>query len=96
MNAAAIPIVGQQIVVLGFTVVVSAQCRCEKTGYVSLNMMQGQSGFNVSLGTCPSCRRQYQITGVRSDPRTGALMFDVNIGEPAPLVPASNADARPS
>lgn len=83
-NAATVPIVGQPLAVLGYTIVVSVQCRCAQTGIVTLVMTQSVSGQGSGVGVCPGCRRALHIHAVHET--NGGLQFEVAMGETVGVV----------
>ena len=86
----AVPIVGQPVVVLGWTLVVNARCQCDRPQVVQLVIAQGELGRNANLGMCPSCGRALHIAQLTMDAH-GQLQFGLQVGAapPAPIGSAS-------
>lgn len=80
---AAIPIVGQPVVVLGWTLVVNARCQCDRPTVVQLVIAQSELGRNANLGMCPHCARQMHIAQVTMDAQ-GQLQFGLQLGASTP------------
>jgi hypothetical protein len=78
-----IPILGQAIVVRGFTVMVLAQCQCHASGMLQLAIQINSGGVFAMPVMCPSCRASYAIQGFQQD-QTGMLQFTMSRSEPAP------------
>ena len=74
-----IPSVGQQIVVEGYTIAVSARCQCASSGSpVLISLTCSASGTAITAGVCPKCKLAYSIQGMELDAQA-RLKFGVAI-----------------
>ena len=80
--ASDVPILGQPVDVLGWTLVVQVQCRCERTGVLQLVMIQTPIGRGTNPLPCPSCGRLLHIQTLSMTP-TGNLAFALGIDDSA-------------
>lgn len=81
-----VPIVGQPFTLKNFFVTVQIVCNCEGKEPVLL--------VGNGIGTCPGCRRGFQLQGIQSNPR--GLEFRIGLitpqasAAPAPEPPAAS------
>lgn len=74
-----VPIIGQQLVVEGYTVAVAARCQCQPSGsLVALSVTVGGSGTIAPPNTCARCGLGYSVQGMQMDAQ-GRLIFQVAV-----------------
>lgn len=74
-----IPILGQQIVVEGYTVTTVTRCQCEAGGSpVLLTMTVSAAGIASAPSACARCRTGYAIQGTQQDDQ-GRLLFQIAV-----------------
>ena len=66
-HAASVPIVGQRMAVLGYTLVVHVQCNCESRGFVPLVLSQGLHSLETAVNRCPQCGQMMHIAQMTLD-----------------------------
>jgi len=86
----AVPIVGQPVQALGWTLVVNVLCKCEHPQIVPLVVKQTQVARVSDLGICPNCGRHMHVAGLTQDPQ-GQFAFQIQCTEAAPSVPSTPA-----
>ena len=82
------PIVGQPLLVLGWTMVVNVRHNCEQPTVIQLVLKQSELGQTADLGICPGCGRGMHITQTTVD-AAGALQFGIVVGEVQPHAPGN-------
>lgn len=79
LTDAHVPIIGQQLVVEGYTIAASARCQCKSGGsLVPLTVTASAAGTVAPVGHCPSCGMGYGVEGVQMDAK-GRLTFAVAV-----------------
>ena len=76
-----IPIVGQPIKILGYTVLVLAQCQCGHPLPMQLMAQLAETGLQRIASICPSCHLSVSIHSVTADPH-GHLAFNIETANP--------------
>lgn len=76
-----VPILGQQFAILGFTLLPTLKCQCERGGIVTLLMKQGAAGVQRTQETCSSCGRLFTLQTVQITP-DGNLAFGIEVSTP--------------
>lgn len=80
------PIVGQPLEVLGWTLIVYVQCKsCQPPQFVPLTVTQLAFGRTAGLGICPGCARAMHVQALGMNAQN-QLEFNVELGE-APQTP---------
>jgi hypothetical protein len=85
-----VPLLGQPVEVLGWTLVINVRCKCDRPGLLMLTLKQGELGQNADLGICPHCARPMHLAQMRMTDH-GLLEFGLQMGEPSR--PATDAAA---
>lgn len=75
-----VPLVGQPLEVLGWTLIVPVKCKCPGSGYVLLHVKQGPLGRVADICICPACGRAMHIQSLSMDAH-GQLEFAVGFGD---------------
>ena len=78
----AVPLVGQPLEVLGWTIIVNVRCKCDHPSIVMMALKQSELGQNADLGICPGCARPMHIAQMRMNAQ-GQLEFGFQRGESA-------------
>lgn len=74
-----IPILGQQIVVEGYSIATIARCQCETGGSpVLLTVTCSAAGINGLPSVCAKCRTGYAVQGMQLD-QQGRLLFQIAV-----------------
>lgn len=77
--SAHVPILGQQIVVEGYTIATSARCQCEPGGTpVLLSVTCSGVGLQGLQSACVRCGTGYAIQGMQLDAQ-GRLLFQMAV-----------------
>lgn len=85
-SSAHIPILGQQIVVEGYTITSVTRCQCETGGTaVLLTLTVGALGLQAAPNACPRCHTGYAVQSIQMDPQ-GRLLFQIAVLSPTPPV----------
>lgn len=78
-SPANIPILGQQIVVEGYSIVTVARCQCESGGSpVLLTVVCSAAGLNGLPNACSKCHTGYAVQGMQLDVQ-GRLLFQIAV-----------------
>ena len=77
-HAAQIPIVGQRVAVLGYTLVVHVQCNCEQRGFVPLVLSQGLHSLEAAINRCPQCGQMMHVASMALD-ANGQPQFAISL-----------------
>lgn len=85
----AVPLVGQPLEVLGWTLVVSVTCRCDRPKVLQIVLTQNELGRNAGIGICPTCGRALHLAQVTMDPQ-GQLQFAFAVGNATSILPAGH------
>jgi hypothetical protein len=77
--SANVPILGQQIVVEGYTIATAARCQCQPSGSpVLLSVTLSASGLAGLPNSCAKCGTGYAIQGMQMDAQ-GRLLFQLAV-----------------
>ena len=76
-----VPIVGQGVRVIGYTLLPLVMCNCGNLEPISLVAQVALGNIFASLATCPRCQTTYRIIGVTTDSR-GMLLFNLDQQKP--------------
>lgn len=77
-------ILGQQIVVHGYSVAVIAHCQCERGSPIQLVSQMTPAGLFSVPTACPQCSRLYAIQRIQQD-AAGMLQFSLSCQTPNAL-----------
>lgn len=80
-----IPLVGQPIDILSWTLVLNVLCKCDHPTVVTLIVKQNELGRTTDLGLCPRCARPLQIRQMIMNAQN-QLEFGIEVGERAPAL----------
>lgn len=81
-----VPIIGQPIVVEGYTVSTVARCQCEAGGSpVLLTVTCSAAGLNGLPNVCQRCHTNYAVQGMQLD-QQGQLTFQIAVLSNTPAV----------
>lgn len=85
-----VPLLGQPVEVIGWTMVVNVRCKCDHPSVVQLVVKQSAVGLNADVGLCPGCARPLHLATFKLND-AGHLEFGVGMGEAVsqPAVPAN-------
>ena len=75
-------LVGQPVIILGYTVLPLVECQCERKGTLTLVMQYAAQGWLRSTNKCPSCERVFTVHRVTATP-DGHLEFAIEMGTTA-------------
>ena len=78
----AVPLIGQPLEVLGWTIVVNVRCKCDRPSIVMMALKQSELGQHADLGICPGCARPMHIAQMTMNAQ-GLLEFGIQRGESA-------------
>lgn len=81
LTDANVPMLGQQITVIGYSVLPLVQCGCGATP-MQLVAQNTSGQWHALAATCPKCQNVYQIHTVEADAR-GLLRFAIALSRPA-------------
>ena len=74
-----VPIVGQPVIVEGYTIAAAARCQCVTGGsLVPLTVIVSAAGTTAPASACPTCGAGYQVQGLQVDD-AGRLRFAMAI-----------------
>lgn len=81
-----VPILGQQIVVEGYTVTSATRCQCEPGGTaVLLTLVVSGLGMSAAPSACPRCGTGYAVQAIQMDVQ-GRLLFQIAVLAKTPPV----------
>ena len=81
MTEADVPILGQQVTVLGYAILPTVKCACDAPPLQLVG--QHQNGqWQAASTACPQCQNIYRIQTVGVDAR-GNLRFAIEVSRPA-------------
>jgi hypothetical protein len=81
-----VPLLNQPLEVLGWTLLLSVQCRCDAPKVVTLIVKQNELGRQADLGICPSCARPMHVASLGMN-ASNQLEFGIELGAtPVPVV----------
>jgi hypothetical protein len=76
-----VPIVGQGLRVIGYTVLPLVMCDCGHLEPLTLVAQVAPGNIFASLATCPRCQATYRVVGIAADAK-GALVFNLDQKKP--------------
>ena len=76
-----VPIVGQGVRIIGYTVLPLVMCDCGHLEPLQLMAQVAHGQVGASILSCPQCQTSYQIIGVTCDTK-GQLSFNLDQKKP--------------
>lgn len=76
-----IPLVGQPLDILGWTLIVQVQCKCDRPKVLALVVKQSELGRAADQGICPNCARPMHIAQIAMNAQN-QLEFGIDLGTP--------------
>ncbi len=76
-----VPLIGQPMTVVNYTILVTVTCNCEQRGVLTLLAQFSGGQLRCAKEECPSCRRVFNVHNFSVD-ANGQMQFNVEMGVP--------------